>query len=205
MSEDYLITPIIVNEKMEVVDGQHRLEAQKELDLPTYYTINNGYRLSHTQRLNMGSENWGTLDFLEGYCSIGLEDYMIYRYFYNKYGLNHQNAWSLLTGLTDSEGKNIYSSFKEGTFKVTTLDFAESCADKLISLKQYYDGYRRRNFACAMIRCFRNPEFSFMRFEKKLKYLSVRLVDCTTTNEYLALIEDIYNYKVSEKNKIRLY
>ena len=31
MKKKYLISPILVNEKMEVIDGQHRLQAQKEL------------------------------------------------------------------------------------------------------------------------------------------------------------------------------
>ena len=36
MKKSYLMSPLIVNEKMEVIDGQHRLSAQKELKLPTY-------------------------------------------------------------------------------------------------------------------------------------------------------------------------
>ena len=37
--------PIIVNEKMEVCDGQHRLEAYKALDLPVHYIIKEGLTL----------------------------------------------------------------------------------------------------------------------------------------------------------------
>ena len=205
MNEDYLVTPIIVNENMEIVDGQHRLEAQKELNLPTYYYIEDGYRLEQTRRLNIGSANWGTLDFLEGFCSMGLKDYLIYRDFYNKYKFDHQNGWTLLIGFSDSAGRRHYDTFKSGELKINQLKKAEYCADRITTLKKYYDGYKRRCFVSAMIRCFRNTEFDFPTFERKLRYLSTRLVDCTKVKEYIMLIENIYNYKSKTSNKIRLY
>ena len=44
--EMYLISPIIVNSRMEIIDGQHRLHAAKELNLPIYYIIVDGYAVS---------------------------------------------------------------------------------------------------------------------------------------------------------------
>lgn len=41
-----LPTVIIVNEKMEVIDGQHRLQALKELNLPVYYQIKEGLSIN---------------------------------------------------------------------------------------------------------------------------------------------------------------
>ena len=142
---------------------------------------------------------------MSSYCELGLIDYIIYRDFYNEYKLNHQNAWSLLTGGSNSDGKSIYASFKAGTFKITNLDFAEDCAEKITRLKKYYEGYKRQRFVMAMIRCFRNPEFNFDIFERKLQYLSARLINCTTVNEYLSIIEKIYNYNMKKDNRIRLF
>ncbi|MBC8147318.1 MAG: ParB N-terminal domain-containing protein, partial [Bacteroidetes bacterium] len=39
----YLFNPIIINEKWEIIDGQHRFEAIKQLNLPLYFFINEGY------------------------------------------------------------------------------------------------------------------------------------------------------------------
>ncbi len=41
MQKNFLISTIIVNENFEVIDGQHRLIASKDLGLPIYYFINN--------------------------------------------------------------------------------------------------------------------------------------------------------------------
>ena len=61
MKERYLMAPLIVNQKMEVIDGQHRLKAHKELNLPTYFIENKGYGLEETQLLNQNSNNVGEM------------------------------------------------------------------------------------------------------------------------------------------------
>ncbi|MEQ9286955.1 MAG: ParB N-terminal domain-containing protein [Cyclobacteriaceae bacterium] len=48
----HLKTPILLNEKMEIVDGQHRVEAAKNLNLPVYYIIKENYGLDEARALN---------------------------------------------------------------------------------------------------------------------------------------------------------
>ena len=55
--------PIVVNSKMEVIDGQHRLEAIKKVDLPVYYIIVDDLRLETVQKLNSGSKMWSPMDY----------------------------------------------------------------------------------------------------------------------------------------------
>ena len=43
MQSNYLFTVIIVNENYEIIDGQHRFEVIKELNLPLRYIICEGY------------------------------------------------------------------------------------------------------------------------------------------------------------------
>jgi len=42
MALNYLFTVIIVNEKYEIIDGQHRFECIKDLGLPLYYIMCKG-------------------------------------------------------------------------------------------------------------------------------------------------------------------
>ena len=37
--ERYLFSPILVNEKMQIIDGQHRFLSAKELNLPINYLV----------------------------------------------------------------------------------------------------------------------------------------------------------------------
>ena len=78
---NYLFTVIIVNEDYQLIDGQHRFEVIKELQLPLNYIICKGYGLTEVQILNQNSKNWTADDFMEGYCNLGKKDYEIYRQF----------------------------------------------------------------------------------------------------------------------------
>ena len=203
MKQSYLQVPLIVNEKMEIIDGQHRLKAHKELNLPTYFIENKGYGLEETQLLNQNSNNWTANDFMHGYCNAGKNEYLKYRVFNNKYRLNHQCQMNLLKG-TISEGK-WYESFRAGTFKITHLKKAEKIANAILEIGEYYDGYKRRSFVSAMQRAIACPEYNHAYFIKKLKHQRAKMIDCSNYKQYLVLMEKIYNFKSKKDNRIRLY
>ena len=56
IKENYLFTVIIVNENYEIIDGQHRFDVIKELNLPLYYIICEGYGLAEVHILNQISK-----------------------------------------------------------------------------------------------------------------------------------------------------
>ena len=68
---------------------------------------------------------------------------------------------------------------------------------------KYYSGYKRRSFIYAMIGLFKNKNFDFNEFIHKLKTQPSAMVDCTDTQQYLSLIEEIYNYRRREKVNLR--
>ena len=79
-----LQNPIIVNEKMDVIDGQHRLLAAKEANSSVFYIVVDGYELNEVQVLNLNQKNWTSKDFLEGYADMGIESYVKLRNFYKE-------------------------------------------------------------------------------------------------------------------------
>ena len=68
-----------------------------------------------------------------------------------------------------------------------------------IKVGKYYDGYKWRGFVFALLHLFRHNEFSLNQLLNKLKYQSRKLVDCTTKEQYIALLQEIYNFKQSKK------
>lgn len=77
MQENYLYTIIVVNERMEIIDGQHRFECAKELNLPLNYVVCKGYGLNEVHTLNQNSKVWSSEDYLDGYCKLGYQDYIL--------------------------------------------------------------------------------------------------------------------------------
>lgn len=72
----YVMNPIIVNERMEIIDGQGRHAACKELGLPIYYVIAKGAGADECINLNIGQTNWSARDYAEFYARLGNESYI---------------------------------------------------------------------------------------------------------------------------------
>ena len=195
----------MVNEKFEIIDGQHRFLISQELNLPINYIISKNYGLNEVQILNANMKNWQTVDYVNGYCDLGFKDYIIYRDFVNKYDFQGQVAVLLLSGEEAyGNGKeNPATRFKEGKFKVKDLDNANKMAEKIMMIEPYYKGYLRRSFVFALIGMFKNENFEFTEFIAKLKQQPTTMQDCTSRTQYEVLIEEIYNYRRREKVNLR--
>ena len=201
MSKNYLFTVIIVNEKYEIIDGQHRFDVISELGLPLHYIICSGYGLHEVQVLNQNSKTWNADDYLNGYCNLGYEEYLNYKEFKDSYGLGHSECMTILAGYTAQ--KNASELFYTGLFKISNYNEACKTVEKIFMTEPYYEGFKRRSFIMAMLNLFNNPNFEFTEFIAKLKLQPTAMVDCTTASAYISLIEDIYNYRRREKVNLR--
>lgn len=200
MSENYLFTIIIVNEKYEIIDGQHRFDVIKELKFPLHYIVCKGYGLNEVHILNQNSKTWNADDYTTGYCNLGYDDYIKYAQFKEKYNLGHNEAMSLLCGVPN---KIHIELFYGGDFKIKSLKNAEEQIEKIMMIEPYYQGVRRRAFIYTMMSLFKNSNFEFTEFLQKLKLQPTALQDCTNVTNYKILIEEIYNYRRRDKVNLR--
>ena len=212
-----LQNPIIVNEKMQVIDGQHRLLAAKDAGSEVYYIIVPGYKLEEVQVLNLNQKNWTKKDFMDGYADMGIVPYVKLRDFTSKnkdFNITDciamcQNSTS--TAATSLSQKYRYKSkvmnqkevFEEGTWIGKDFDLAQAWIDNLRMIKPLYAGYNRTVFIAAMIGMFKNDNFDFMEFLSKLKLQPQKLYDCSNVSQFKSLIEEIYNYRRREKVNLR--
>jgi hypothetical protein len=162
--------------------------------------ICNGYGLAEVHRLNQLSKNWNADDYLNGYCNLGYKDYLIYRDFKNKYQVGHNECMLLLS---DTNTTKHSGNFNSGLLKIKSLKNAERYIETILLIKPYYDGYKRRTFIYAMYNLLKNPNFEFTEFIQKLKIQPTALQHCTDVAQYIALIEEIYNYKRRDKINLR--
>ena len=200
MEETYLFTVIIVNEKYEIVDGQHRFDVIQELKLPLNYIVCNGYGLNEVHILNQNSKTWTSDDYLDGYCKLGYKDYLKYKEFKDLYGIGHYECMWLLNG---SQLSNPTQVFFTGDFKIKNYNEACKIIEKIMLVEPYYEEWKRRSFILAMLQLFKNPNFELTEFLQKLKLQPTALSNCSTTNQYVSLIEEIYNYRRREKVNLR--
>lgn len=74
----YIINPIIVNEKMEIIDGQGRYEACKELGLPIYFVKAKGAGIDECMAMNISQSNWTMMDYIQSYAELGNLNYIYF-------------------------------------------------------------------------------------------------------------------------------
>jgi hypothetical protein len=203
MQKKYLFTPITVNEKGEIIDGQHRFTAAKKLGLPIYYVVQEGYGLEEIHILNANQKNMTTNDFMVGYCNMGFDDYVIYREFKEKYNLGHRSLLTILSG--GEYDKDHDHQFRNGVFKVINEELAKRYCDRILEIGNYYDGYKRRSFVSAIIKLMKKKEYVHEEFIHKLKIQPDAMYDCVKSTDYIALIERIYNYRRREEDRVRFY
>ena len=204
MKKSRLMSPILVNERRQISDGQHRFLAQKELKLSVPFIVKKGYGERETQILNTNTKNWSLVDWETYYCNKNIKDYHVFREFRKKYKFDFESTQHLLTK-KESCGYNL-NIFREGLLVVSNLKDAVSSAEKILSVGKYFKEYKDRYFLRSMMHCFKIPEYHHSKLLKKLSYQGNSLVKCVDKKSYLRLIEGIYNFKNRKETKsLRLF
>jgi hypothetical protein len=194
--------PILVNERFEIIDGQHRFNVCVDLGKPIYYIVVNGLGLREIQVLNANSKNWKLEDYIDGYCSMGVQEYCYLKSLLNKTNL----GVTILMALFSSAGAsgNGQESLKNGELILANKTRGLIILEWIKDWVKFYQGGDRRSFIYALIQLHNIKGYSHDKMMQKIKYQSTKLVDCTNAKTYLALLEEIYNFK-ERGEKLRFF
>ena len=210
MMEMLIPIPIVVNEKLQIIDGQHRYMICKEEGWTLNFIQIKGLALTSVQKINELMKVWTAEAFMHCYCDLALEtedgeydDYVEYREFKRKYGFGHNETQAILTNQRMFSG-NLSDRFRNGSFKINDLKKATHVAERITDVGKYYQGYKRRGFVIAMLHCFATPEYDHDRFLSKLSYQTYKLSDQSNYKQYLQIAQDIYNYHAREGDRLLL-
>lgn len=206
--------PIKVSSKGVIIDGQHRLKAAEAVGCGVYYmvdkTIKNTSKEYFKAALEMNDPStqraWGMNDYLHGYVAQGNQDYVTLQNFVDVYGddftLTECSMFLMNSGTKHCNKKD----FSSGKFKVASVELATTWADNILKLKPYFkNGYNKSVFVRSMVSILeKHDNFDFDRFLHKVSLRPHELVICGDRKTYKLMIEDIYNYKVRENDKLNL-
>lgn len=200
------LKPIIVNSNFEVIDGQHRLQAAKELLLEVYYEIDHQNNLDDIILLNANQKNWTLEDYLNFYCNKGIEPYLKIRDLTTTYDLSISNCAAIFSASPERHSHQI--KFKSGLLKLNMEDFSEAenkikclCRirkflDERLLYKQKY--YRAPYFTKAYLQFISNSEYDESVFFKKIEQKIDAFHSCSTVSGYYEMFKQIYNFRNSD-------
>jgi hypothetical protein len=194
--------PILVNDKYEIIDGQHRFNVCRQLGKSIHYIKVKGLGLQEIQILNANSKNWKLDDYIDGYCQMNLPEYCYFKNLIRKTNLGITSLLALfVTGTTSG---NAMESLKTGNLKLGHKTRGLIILEWIEEWTKHYPNSFRRTFIVALVNLYNVKGYSHEKMMQKIKYQSTKLVDCTNTKTYLALLEEIYNFK-ERGEKLRFF
>ena len=201
MKEEQLIIPIVVNEKYEIIDGQHRYTACKDLGKPVYFYMVRGYGLNQVKRANIASSNWKKENYLDMFVAENNEVYKEFEEIKERYDLNISNLLKIFAIVQEKQNARVGYEFENGTF---TLDGKMEVLRFLTALEDFnfFKFYKSNNFLIAFTRLYFKSEYDHDKMKTKLITHRNSLEKRSTSDEYLVLLcNRIYSFGVT-KNPI---
>lgn len=201
----YVPVPIIVNEKFEIIDGQNRYMACKELGLPIYYIVIPGLNIEHCRALNIGQSNWRLMDYIKSYAASENASYILLLELLNKYKkLGIVAIYNAITGADAPDNNKI----KAGAFEMTegNKKYADSMLEyesRFIPIVNKMKG-RKDYIYMAIGYAFRNPSVDNEKMYDKICDNYAKMADPVTKIEALEELTKIYNRSTRSEGRIYL-
>ena len=202
------LQPIIVNDKYQVIDGQHRLDACKILGIPVAFIKSTKATIKDVVLINNTQKSWRNQDYLKTFSHSNHVNHLEYKKvvtFLKNYTLPFTVGLNLLSGALASGGAtNKLVSFKNGDFKIENLDKAERWAAQLIKIKAFAPNLVKiAKFCMAFIKIQKLEGFSSLIAYEQIEK-NVRKFDrCQNQEDWDEAMVRAYNYNL-KKNKKRI-
>lgn len=208
IKERYVLNPIIVNERMEIIDGQGRFEACKALGKPIHYIISPGANSDDCRRMNKYNTKWSTLDFAKSYAKAGVASYKNLLLACKKTELSIGRVLRLANhGTKPSKGTHVEMSlYEKGLLEFDTSDVEKvvEIKAKIAEIKDALQFTGRVNDAfCTAIKVISETNgYDHDRMIRNCKAQRSSFAQMSRLVDQLIEFERIYNYKTRQSNKL---
>jgi len=205
-AEGHQKEPVIVNEKLEVISGQHRIKACEKLEMRVTYIIVPGLTIKDAREMNNSQKPWSFEDHLRCYGHSSHYNHQPYKQVISlrdEYpSLSKAVALVLLAPKTYV---GAYNKFKLGTFAVEDYEFARKQASYLADIRSPHT--RKVKFAVGWLKIIRMPTVGGGKFSMTtaIKHVrnNIRLVEnCGPQNDWTRQLMKAYGKGLSKKNKL---
>jgi hypothetical protein len=194
---------VTINGSGDVIDGQHRVKAAMSVNCPIRYKVTRGAGTDEMTSMNTLQRNWSPFDHVHKWVVRGNQNYISFDRFTRDYPMFKYTEIAMF--LNNSLHSVNRDSFEGGQWVVKNDKKGREWANYILELKPFYEKYYNKAiFVRAMIKILANkPEFIFEEFIHKVKLRPNMLVPCGTIEQYIVMIETIYNYHRGNKINLR--
>lgn len=174
-----------------VLDGQHRLAFAETLGLPVFWVETNAASFDVAD-INAGVVPWALFDYAQKFADQGKQHYKELIAFANLHGLSIGYAGQMLAGVVS--WSVVKERFLDGNFEVKDRAFADIVASTFNAMARINVRVRNMRLLGALMGACRAPEFNPDRLISNAQRCRERVEPYSTTEAYLSMLEDIYNF-----------
>jgi hypothetical protein len=183
-------------DRYEILDGQGRFHAAKQLGLPVRFVVTT--KQISIAKINEGQSPWTLNDYCGSYAQQGNSGYHFLKEFQSRHGLPLMQCAQILRGGVALAG-NANDAIRAGTFEPTNIEFAEHVALIVSQLCKAHACGRTSNFVTAVSRVLNVKTLDIQRLIERIVKNPELVTPRTTADAYVELIEVIYNFNVKAK------
>lgn len=204
LSKKNIMNPIVVNENMEILEGQGRFEAKKRLGLPIWYVVEKGGDINDCTLMNQFNKPWSSDDFVNRYAEDGNENYI------RLWDVRQDTkiGYTLLLSLAGHGDRGRSGSLKSGNLVFTSVE--ETAVYTILNCVNEYKsalshtGRLNTTFYKAVKVVIAFPGYDHAHMLKNLSIRRTSFVVTRALGDQLKEFTAVYNYGVRKAGK-KLY
>lgn len=191
----YITCPIVVNENMEVIDGQGRLTVLEDLELPVYYMVIPGLGFDDCIAMNTTAGIWKLIDYIKAYATNGNDNYRRLLRLVEEYSeVTQTNVLCASTGRMTSNDERI----KSGQIEISLDQYlkARELLDYVIRFVPMLDGIGDKNTLInSLMFAYQCAEVDPEKLYKQFVNYSHKMNGFGDTVSCLDALSEVYNFK----------
>ena len=187
------------NDKLEVYNGQHTLQACKRLNVPVVYNVFEGVSNRVIMAIHGASKSWGMEDYLKYGIEDGIDSYLFLNKMYKEEKIP-------LTGLIIMYGGSYGNkSFKELEWKALTAERGDNILSYIKDFSSSFNITHSRyaRFIWGLSIIVDTGLYNHERMMLQLAKCSQLMTKQANPEGYAKNIEQVYNHGLSSKNRVQ--
>jgi hypothetical protein len=192
--------PILVNQKMEIIDGQNRLLAAKKLQVDIYYQIEASLDAKDILLMNV-VKKWTMGDYLNFHIHQGNQNYIKLKKFIKRHNINIKIAFNICSGAA----KTAFNDFKKGGFLFSEneleadLSVCWETIDYIKKMNGFSSYTASAKFWQAFFRLLKHKDFNIDKWRANMKSMVSEFSPRARLKDYIRMFQGIYNWHNTTK------
>ena len=190
---------VIRNGRHVIIDGQHRFRIAEELGIPVVYVVVPDRVGLVISEINNAQEPWNSLDYVSSECKKGNPHFVKLADFAERHSLPIGISAKLLLGQSNRHTGT--REIRDGTFTVKDNN-ADQIAQIVSRVRVIVKWAANTGFIDALSKACSINSFNPVQFIERCENNPGKLKLQPTTEAFLELIEEIYNFRTSDGKKL---